>query len=287
MNLTLERITTNIGAIVREIDLRRVQTADEVGFVRQALVTHGVVFFRDQDVNLDQFWAFLQQFGHPQREEIGGTDHDRPEQVQTGDMSLSRYSTNTWHADTTSLGRPPMATALRAVAPPEFGGDTCWASMYAAWDALTEPVKRMLDGLTAVHSIRPTAETMQAYGQTFLANYEALHGGDQVHPVVVTHPESGRKALFISECFTTRIVELSPPESEAVLGMLVRHIQRPDFTMRWKWRANDIAVWDNRCTQHFAVPDYTDARVMQRIVLAGARPGDGTVPAPQVEVAAG
>ena len=105
--------------------------------------------------------------------------------------------------------------------------------------------------------------------------------------VVVTHPESGRKALFISECFTTRIVELSPPESEAVLGMLVRHIQRPDFTMRWKWRANDIAVWDNRCTQHFAVPDYTDARVMQRIVLAGARPGDGTVPAPQVEVAAG
>ena len=231
-------------------------------------------FFRGQDISLEQFWTFLENFGHPQKEEIKGTDHDKPGDVQTADMSASRYSTATWHADTTSLPRPPLATALRAAAPPEFGGDTCWSSMYAAWDALSEPMQHMLDGLTAVHSIKPTAVGMQEYGQFFLADYEERHGGDSIHPVVLTHPESGRKALYVSECFTTRIVELAPAESAAVLAMLFRHIQRPEFTMRWKWSAGDIAFWDNRSVQHYAVPDYTEARVMQRIVLAGVKPGE-------------
>jgi alpha-ketoglutarate-dependent taurine dioxygenase len=272
--ITLERITGNIGAVIGGIDLRAPQSPQAIELMRQALVDHGVIFFRQQDTSLEQFWAFLENFGQPQKEEIKGTDHDRPSDVQTADMSASRYSTATWHADTTSLARPPIATALRAAAPPKFGGDTCWSSMYAAWDALSEPVQRMLDGLTAVHSIKPTAADMQEYGSIFLADYEQRHGGDHTHPVVVTHPESGRKALYVSECFTTRIVELAPSESAAILAMLFRHIQRPEFTMRWKWSAGDIAFWDNRSVQHYAVPDYNEARVMQRIVLGGAKPGE-------------
>ncbi len=272
--IALERVTSNVGAVINGIDLRLPQSAQTIDTVRQALINHGVIFFRRQDISLEQFWAFLENFGRPQKEEIKGTDHDRPSDVHTADMSPSRYSTATWHADTTSLPRPPLATALRAAAPPEFGGDTCWSSMYAAWDALSEPMQQMLDGLTAVHSIKPTAEGMEEYGHLFLADYEARHGGDSTHPVVLTHPESGRRALYVSECFTTRIVELAPAESAAMLAMLFRHIQRPEFIMRWKWSAGDIAFWDNRSVQHYAVPDYTEARVMQRIVLAGVKPGE-------------
>jgi taurine dioxygenase len=271
--LTLERVTTNIGAVIHGIDLRRPLRPEETDFVRRALVTHGVVFLRDQQIGLPQFWTFMENFGHPQKEEIGGTEHDQPADVQTVDYAPNRFSTATWHADTTSLAEPPIATALRAEAVPEFGGDTCWASMYAAWEALSEAMQRLLDGLTAVHSIRPTADRMGEHGEAFLARYRAQRGDDNVHPVVLTHPESGRKALYVSECFTTRIVELSPVESDSILAGLFRHIQRPDFTMRWKWTANDIALWDNRCVQHYAVPDYTAPRIMQRIVLAGATPG--------------
>jgi alpha-ketoglutarate-dependent taurine dioxygenase len=271
--LSLERVTPSVGAVIGGIDMRRPVPAEAAEFIRQALVTHGVLFFRGQAIDLEQFWAFMENFGRPQKEEIGGTEHDRPGDVQTVDYAPNRFSTATWHADTTSLAEPPIATALRADAPPPCGGDTCWASMYAAWDGLSEPMQRLLDRLTAVHSIRPTADRMGEHGDAFLARYQARHGGDSIHPVVVTHPETGRKALYVSECFTTRIVELSPTESDAVLGGLFRHIQRPDFTMRWKWSANDVALWDNRCVQHYAVPDYTAPRIMQRIVLAGAKPG--------------
>jgi alpha-ketoglutarate-dependent taurine dioxygenase len=276
--LRLERVTTSIGAIVHGLDLRAALSPAAVDFVRQALVAHGVIFFHGQRIDLEQFWSFMANFGRPQKEEIGGTEHDRPSDVQTIDYAPARFSTATWHADTTSLAEPPIATALRAEAPPEFGGDTCWASMYAAWEALSEPMRRLLDGMTAVHSIRPTADRMGEHGEAFLARYQSRHGGDSIHPVVLIHPESGRKALYVSECFTTRIVELSPLESDAVLSGLFRHIQRPDFTMRWKWSANDVALWDNRCTQHYAVPDYTAPRIMQRIVLAGARPGGPSIP---------
>jgi taurine dioxygenase len=275
VQLSLERVTTNIGAVIGGVDLRQPLSPEAAEFVRHALVTHGVVFFRDQPIALDQFWAFMANFGRPQKEEIGGTDHDRPADVQTVDYAPNRFSTATWHADTTAMAKPPIATALRAEAPPPFGGDTCWASMYAAWDALSDTMQRLLDGLTAVHSIRPTADRMLEHGDAFLERYRAQQARiESVHPVVLTHPESSRKALYVSECFTTRIVEMSPSESQSVLSGLFRHIQRPDFTMRWKWSAGDIAFWDNRCTQHYAVPDYTAPRIMQRIVLAGATPGE-------------
>jgi taurine dioxygenase len=284
-SVTVQPVTASIGAVLGGIDLRDPLSVEAVATVRRAVLDHGVVFLRDQEISLEQFWAFMENFGQPLKEESDGTDDDKPSDVMTASLTATRYSTATWHADTTSLAKPPIATALRMVEPPPFGGDTCWSSMYAAYEALSEPMKAMLDGLTAVHSIQKTIDSMNEYAGIFEERYTARHDRQQVHPVVLTHPETGRKALYVSETFTTRIVELSAAESAAVLGVLFRQVDSPLFTVRWKWAPGDIAFWDNRSTQHFAVPDYDTPRVVQRIVLAGVRPGEKSVFAPRGTVA--
>ena len=274
--VTIRKLTSSVGAVIGGIDMRAPMPAESVALVRKALTDNGVIFFPTQNLTIEQFWDFTRYFGQPLKEEATGTDHDVAQDVRTADMSPSRHATAVWHADTTSLATPPWGSALRAVQVPEFGGDTCWSSMYATWDALSEPMQRMLDGLTAVHSVQPTLDRMKHYAQFYEPVYRALHADEQIHPVVLTHPESGRKALYVSESFTTRIVELDRLESQAVLAMLFRHVERPDFTVRWKWTPGDVAFWDNRAVQHYAVPDYSTTRVMQRIVLKGMRPGDET-----------
>ena len=284
--ISVQRLTGNVGALVGGVDLREPLPADTVALLRQALLDHGVIFFRGQDLTMEQYWAFMENFGLPMKEESTGTDHDTSADVMTGDLSYTRHATAVWHADTTSLAKPPIATALRAVVVPPFGGDTCWSSMYAAWEALSAPVQRMLDGLTAVHTVDLTVERMREYGAGFEQAYSARNARQQIHPVVLTHPETGRKALYVNESFTTRIVELDRLESRAVLDLLFRHVERPDFTMRWKWMPNDLAFWDNRAVQHYAVPDYETTRKMQRIVLAGVKPGEASALKPRCGTAA-
>ncbi len=273
-NITLERVTGNVGAVVRGVDLRQPLSEAAAETLRQALRDHGVIFLRGQDIDMEQYWAFMENFGQPMKEESTGTEHDKPADVMTGDMSRTRHGTAVWHADTTSLAQPPIATAIRAVQVPPFGGDTCWSSMAAAWDALSGPMQKMLDGLTAVHSVQLTVDRMGEYGSAFEQSYSQRNAREQIHPVVLTHPETGRKALYVNESFVTRIVELDRLESRAMLDFLFRHVERPDFAMRWKWTPGDIALWDNRSVQHYAVPDYTTTRLMQRIVLAGVKPGE-------------
>jgi taurine dioxygenase len=280
-NVTVEPVTTNVGAVIGGLDLRGPLTPETTALVRRTLVERGVVFFRDQALTDEQYWAFTARFGVPLKDETTGTEQNRAADLMTANFALSRHATSVWHADTTSLATPPWATVLRAVRPTAVGGDTCWSSMYAAWEALSAPMRAMLDGLTAVHSIQLTFDRMLDYAAGFEAQYLPRHAREQVHPVVLTHPETGRKALYVSESFTTRIVELSPSESAAVLSMLFRHVEKPDFCMRWKWRANDMAFWDNRCVQHYAVPDYEGERIMQRICLQGGPPAAGPPPQPQ------
>lgn len=278
--VTIRKLTSSVGAVIDGIDMRSAVPDDTVAKVRKALTDNGVIFFPTQDVTIEQFWDFTRHFGQPLKDEATGGVKDKAQDVRAADLSRSRHSTAVWHADTTSLATPPWGSVLRAVQVPEVGGDTCWSSMYAAWDALSEPMQRMLDGLTAVHSVQPTLDRMKDYAQFYEPVYRSLHADEQVHPVVLTHPESGRKALYINESFVTRIVELEPLESQAVLAMLFRHVERPDFAVRWKWTPGDVAFWDNRAVQHYAVPDYETTRVMQRIVMQGLRPGDGSpVPA--------
>jgi taurine dioxygenase len=282
--ISIARITGHIGAAIGGVDLRQSQPAETIATLRQALLDHGVIFFHGQAIDMEQYWHFMEYFGVPMREESTGTDEDKPDDVQTADYLPNRFSTAVWHSDTTSLAKPPIVTSLRAVEVPAFGGDTCWSSMYAAWDALSDPMQNMLDGLTAVHTVDPTIERMREKGPAFESSYSARNARQQVHPVVLTHPESGRKALYVNESFVTRIVELDRLESRAVLDFLFRHVERPDFTMRWRWQPDDIAIWDNRGVQHYAVPDYQTTRRMQRIVLAGAKPGEASALRPRARM---
>lgn len=271
-NLNIERLTASIGAIVHGADLARPQRAEEVSFIRQALLDHGVIFFQGQHITTEQHWAFDQHFGTPMSEESGGSPQDTAADVMHADLAPTRHATAVWHADTTSLARPPWGTTLRAVQLPPVGGDTLWSSAQAAFEALSPRWQAMLDGTTAVHAVEPLMVRMKDFGPIFRERFVAQHEPSQVHPVVLAHPETGRKGLFVNEAFTTRILEIEPPESDAVLAMLFRHISSPDFSLRWRWQLGDVAFWDNRSVQHYAVPDYESGRIMERIVLEGVRP---------------
>jgi taurine dioxygenase len=265
----VRRLTSSVGAVLEGYDLRRPLSAAELRAVRQQLVECGVVFFRGQDLTEAQLLDFVASFGRPLASaySAGG----EPAFVTAGNLAPTRHSTAVWHADVTWLPEPPIFTALRAVRLPPVGGDTCWMSTEAAYDALSEPMRRMLDGLTAIHSMQPTLAREPALVGSL---DKALKGQvpQSIHPVVRVHPETGRKGLYVNECSTVRIVELNPAESAGLLGILFAHIRSPEFTVRWSWEIDDVALWDNRNTQHFAVPDYTEERVLQRAEIAGEAP---------------
>jgi taurine dioxygenase len=244
--------------------------SESITYIRKILLESGVVFFHNQDLSNDQMDAFVSNFGRSIPEPFAQVENMPA--VSQSDMGKTKRATSVWHSDTTFVSEPPGMTALRAVRLPEVGGDTCWSCMYSAYEALSEPMRRMLDGLTAVHSMMPVLQRMGNGATARAALNERTHGFEYVHPVVRVHPETGRKALFVNEGWVTRIVELQPAESAHILSMLFEHVKSPEFFMRWRWAPNDLALWDNRSVQHFAVPDYKGERVMQRVVLAGDRP---------------
>jgi taurine dioxygenase len=271
-SLSLHRVTSAIGATIDGVDLCERLPPETVRFLRQALTEHGVIFFHDQDLGADQMKAFVSNFGKPVVQQFSSDKHRYADPVAQANVESVKHATAVWHADTTFAAEPPMATALRAVKPPPVGGDTCWSSMYAAYEALSEPMRNMLGGLTAVHSMEPVIKRMGDAAEDYAESTRKLHGSENLHPVVRVHPETGRKALYVNEGWTARIVELTPAESAHLLALLFEHVKSPDFTMRWHWTANDVAFWDNRCVQHYAVPDYSSERIMQRVVIAGDRP---------------
>lgn len=270
--ITLEcrRITSAVGAVIEGLDLRHPLSATNVESVRQALRDYGVVFFRDQDgLTLEELGAFVSNFGVLQPDPLAM--EKKGEVVKELNLTAVRQATSQWHADFTYFNEPTVYTGLRSVKLPPVGGDTCWASMYAAYDALSEPLRNMLDGLTAVHSMYPTLERMPVLTDRYAVSAER-YGAESVHPVVIVHPETGRKALYVCEIATTRIVEVSAAESKHLLAMLFEHVKQPQFAMRWRWKPNDVALWDNRALQHFAVPDYTEERIMQSVRTYGEKP---------------
>jgi taurine dioxygenase len=161
-----------------------------------------------------------------------------------------------WHSDFTYAPEPMMGAVLRFVKGPAAGGDTMWASMYAAYEQLSDPVQELLEGLTALHSPVPDGRMDM----------------ESEHPIVRIHPETGRRSLFVNRLFTTRIPQLSPVESTGLLSMLFAWAERPELTCRWRWEEGDVAVWDNRCTMHYAIGDYSDERVAHRVAVLGDAP---------------
>lgn len=270
--LKVQHITSNIGSTVAGVDLTQPLTAEQVDELRALMDERGVLFFKDQDLNNDQMNAFVAHFAPPMPEPFTPDGREAAPAVSTGDLSMGKMGTAMWHTDTTFVPSPPTLTALRAVKLPEVGGDTCWMSSYAAYDALSQPMQDMLDGLSAVHSMDPTIGRLGAHAAHF-SNNEVRHGGrEHIHPLVVVNPRTGRKALYFSEAGVVRIVGLTSAESDHICALLREHVKSPDFAMRWKWQPNDVAFWDNRVVQHYAVPDYTGERVMQRVVTSGEPP---------------
>jgi taurine dioxygenase len=257
-------LTGPIGAELRDVDLRKVDD-DDIAAIRAALLRHLVVFFRDQELDDGSHLALAQRFGEVMVPLIDSASSGVEGVTVLDQVAPVGFGTDRWHADTTFSETPPMGAILRAVSLPPVGGDTLFASMYAAYETLSPPIRTMLDGLTAVHSTAIVNELMR--GLAVVHREGELHS--TVHPVVRTHPETGRKALFVNGNFTTRIVELSLDESNAVLGMLFAHVKSPTIQCRFHWTEGAVAFWDNRSVQHFASPDYDERRVMHRVLLRG------------------
>lgn len=265
--LDIRTLTPTIGAEISGVDLRQPLDAAVVAAIRQALLDHLVIFFRDQPMTPAEQLRFSRYFGPVLTPTITTKSTEVPEVTVIDQISPKGEYTDRWHTDHTFVEHTPLGAVLRAVQLPSSGGDTCFASMYAAYDALTPAMQRFLEGLTAVHST-----DIVARGIAHLDNIVEFPRKEFVHPVVRVHAETGRKLLFVCGNFTTRICELNENESRAVLDMLFEHIKSPEFQCRFQWQVHSIAFWDNRCTQHAAIPDYHERRLMHRTMIEGDRP---------------
>jgi taurine dioxygenase len=268
--LSVHPVTPVIGAEILNVDLEALDesTLEEI---RGALMSHCVLFFRDQDISIQSQKAFGAWFGelvaHPN--DPGLEEHPEVMPIHA-DANSERATGERWHSDVSCDPVPPMGSILRMHTVPENGGDTLFSSMYAAYEALSSRMKELLVGLTAVHDGGPY---YQEVNRVIGRDDKGHEYPSAEHPVIRTHPVTGRKALFVNEMFTHRIVELPKAESDAVLGFLRKHVQRPDFHCRFRWKPNSVAFWDNRCTQHHAIWDYwPETRSGYRVTIRGEKP---------------
>ena len=269
MPIEVTPLTAVIGAEVSGVDLRAVDD-DTVAELRAALLAHLVLFFREQPLTDEEHLAFAQRFGPLSVPPLTTKYQDRPTVTVLDQVSPKGEGADEWHSDNTFMARPPMGSILRAVQLPAVGGDTCFASMYAAYEALSPPLRSLVAGLRAVHDVTKPMRKAIAAGHTTLSLTEMQERWPPVeHPVVVTHPETGRQGLFVNRNSTTALVGLSERENDALLPFLLDHARSPEFQCRFHWEPDSIAFWDNRCVQHYAVADYVERRVMRRVTVDG------------------
>ncbi len=269
-------LTATIGAEIRGVDLATApDDAEAMARIERALHDHLVIFFREQQLTPDQQIRFAGWFGPFEHHAFAKPHPDHPEMTVLDQITPETDGANSWHSDSSFMERPALGSVLAAVQLPPLGGDTCWASMYAAFDALSPRMQTMLDGLTALHDIVMPLEKAIAGGHSVSGDLAEIRRvwPPMEHPVVRHHPVTGRRALYVNSNFTTRILGIAKAESDVVLPFLLQHVQRPDFQVRFRWAPGSVAFWDNRVTQHFAVPDYTGhRRIMHRVTLTGERP---------------
>ena len=276
MSLTVTPISSALGAEIDGVDLTRPLSLEQRDAIEQALLQHQVIFFKHQVITPQQQARFAANFGDLHIHPIYPNVPEQPE-VLVLDTAVTDVRDNAvWHTDVTFLPTPALGAVLSAKQLPAFGGDTLWASGIAAFEGLSKPLQVLLDGLTATHDFTKSFP-LERFGSTpeDLARWEQTRKNNPPlsHPVVRTHPVSGRKSLFVNEGFTTKINELSEAESDAILKLLFAHATRPEYTIRWRWKENDVAFWDNRVTQHYAVDDYRpNRRVMHRATILGDAP---------------
>jgi len=259
-----------IGAEISGIDLSKPLGNQQFQEVHDALMAHQVLFFRDQKLTLDQHKAFGRLFGelsvHPNTKGPDGHPEILPIHA---DANSKRISGERWHSDVSCDAEPPMGSILNLKIVPPIGGDTVFASMYAAYDALSEPMKHFLAGLTAIHDGAPGySRTNKILGDATPKTFPRNE-----HPVIRTHPVTGKQTIYVNPVFTTEIAGVPEAESKAILNFLYEHCARPHWQVRFRWEGDSIAFWDNRCVQHIAMWDYfPETRSGYRVTVKGDRP---------------
>ena len=281
--LEIRRASHSLGAEILGVDLRQELPDLTIAGIRDALNTHCLLLFRDQDITPEQHVAFSRRFGDlehhvlaeylmPGFPEIYILSNVKKNGKTIGRAGVGEY----WHSDLQYLAKPSLGSILHAVEVPEVGGDTIFANQAAAYDALSDGMKDLLDGLQVVHHFAKARNMSANLGHARPFSDEELKKTPPVtHPAVRTHPETGRKALYVSPGFALNFVGMTEAESRPILEFLFEHATNPRFTYRHKWRANDIVFWDNRSLMHYAVQDYdhaTDRRHMQRTTISGDTP---------------
>ena len=272
--MKVKPMTGALGAEISDIDLTGEIQAEDYRAIRSLLVEYEVIFFRNQNVSPAQQYALASSFGPLQKHPAYATVPGFPEITILESTADKPSKIECWHSDMTFREHPPMGTVLRSQVIPKIGGDTLWASMTAAHDGLSASMQGFLHELSAVHDFAyGFKETLaEKEGAERLAKAVA-DNPPVVHPVIRTHPESGKKVIFVNPLFTTHIVDVPAEESRAILQFLYQHNARPEYTLRFKWDVNCIAIWDNRSTQHKPINDYFPAnRCLNRIVIDGDRP---------------
>ncbi len=273
--LTVTPIAGALGAEIAGVDLSRDLPAETVAALRQALLDHLVIFFRDQDLTPARLMAFARRFGEPVTYPfVKGLD-DFPEITPILKREEDRANFGgLWHSDTVYQEVPPMGTLLYGIEIPPYGGDTEFANQYLAYETLSAPLRGFLDGLTAVH-VSGKGATQKTRDEMMQRASTGLKGDELVarHPAVRSHPETGRKALYVNTAHTSRFEGMSEEESAPILDFLYRHQVKAEFTCRFRWAKGSLAFWDNRCTQHNPINDYHGfRRLMHRVTLAGDKP---------------
>jgi len=256
--LEVQPISGTLGAEVTGVDLADLDDATWEA-VRRAWLDHLVLFFPGQHLAPDAHVALGRRLGEPEIHPfIPKLDDAHPEIVVLD--SERGGKADVWHTDVTFSPTPPLASILQMNVCPSRGGDTLWTNQYLVYESLSAPVRDLVDGLTAVHTAEP-------FGHPEIT---------ATHPAVRVHPETGRRSLFVNRTFTSHFVELRRSESDALLEYLCRWSEQPQFQCRYRWHEGDVGMWDNRCTQHYAINDYDEKRVIQRVTVLGDAPAGGT-----------
>jgi taurine dioxygenase len=274
-SLDVRPVSGAIGAEIGGVDLARDLPAETIAAIRRALLDHCVIFFRDQQLTSDQYLAFARRFGEPiEYPFVRGLD-GFPTITPVVKLPDERVNFGgVWHADTTYLEEPPMATMLLALEVPPYGGDTLFANMCLAYETLSPGMKRVLERLVGI------SDSAKADGSRTREDRARDHPAANApprliaeHPAVRVHPETGRKALYVNSAHTAHFKGMTAEESAPILNYLFAHLSRPEFTCRFSWRPGSLAFWDNRSAQHNAVNDYHgQRRIMHRITFKGDRP---------------
>ncbi|HEY4134528.1 MAG TPA: TauD/TfdA family dioxygenase [Alphaproteobacteria bacterium] len=270
-------VSANVGAEIRGVDLSQPLDERVAGEIRAALNEHGVIFFRGQTITPDQQVAFAQRYGEIEVDPTAGV---KPVPGQPllcevrKEPEATRNIGGNWHTDHAFDPMPPLGSILLARELPDYGGDTLFASMYAAYDALSDGLKKTLEGLNAVHAKTRAFAALPRDRQISAEEKAAIEAKfaarESVHPVAPRHPETGRRLLFVNPTYTERFEGWTQQESEPLLKFLFQHASRPEFTYRFQWQEGSIAFWDNRSVWHYALNDYHgERRLMHRAVLKG------------------